>query len=109
MLSSDRIETTKLRVVYDASARPDRASLNDCLYTGLKLNQKICDILIRFHSYRVALTADIEKAFLMVAVRPSDRDALRFLWIECIDKKEPKVVALRFTRVVFGVSSSPFL
>ena len=102
-------ETTKLRVVYDASARSDGASLNDCLYTGPKFNQKIFDILIRFRSYRVALNADIEKAFLMVAVCPIDRDVLRFLWIDGIDKKEPKVVALRFTRVVFGVSSSPFL
>ena len=37
-----------------------------------------------------------------------DRDVLRFLWVKDIDKAEPEVV-LRFLRVVFGLSSSPFL
>ena len=101
--------TTKLRVVYNASARSVGPSLNDCLYTGPKFNQKIFDILIRFRSYRVALTADIEKAFLMISVRPSDRDVLRFLWYDDVQSGEPKIIVLRFTRVVFGVSSSPFL
>ena len=31
------------------------------------------------------------------------------LWIDDIDKAELQVITLRFTRVVFGVSSSPFL
>ena len=102
-------ETTKLRVVYNASARSGGPSLNDCLYTGPKFDQRIFDILIRFRSYRIALTADIEKAFLMVSIRPSDRDALRFLWYDDVEGREPKLIVLRFTRVVFGVSSSPFL
>jgi hypothetical protein len=55
--------TTKLRVMYDASVRPGGPSLNDCLYIGPKFNQKIMDILLRFRSYPIALTADIEKAF----------------------------------------------
>ena len=38
-----------------------------------------------------------------------DRDVLRFLWVDNILKKESQVVALRFTRVEFGVSASPFL
>ena len=61
-------DTTKLRVVYDALARSDRMSLNDCLYVGPKFNQKIFDVLFRFRAYGVALTSDIEKASLMVLV-----------------------------------------
>ena len=34
---------------------------------------------------------------------------MRFLWIDDISKEKPEVVTFRFTRVVFGVSSSPFL
>lgn len=45
----------------------------------------------------------------MVAISEKDRDVLRFLWVDNIAKEESEVVALRFTRVVFGVTSSPFL
>ena len=38
-----------------------------------------------------------------------DRDVLRFLWVDNIEKDFPKLLVLRFTRVVFGVSASPFL
>ena len=102
--------TTKLRIVYDASAKTDgNPSLNECLHVGPKFNQKLLDILIRFRAHRVAVTADIEKAFLMVSVEEKDRDALRFLWVHNVQENPPRVRPLRFTRVVFGVSSSPFL
>ena len=45
----------------------------------------------------------------MVSVCEEDRDALRFLWVDKIDKTPPVPVEMRFTRVVFGVSASPFL
>ena len=101
--------TTKLRIVYDASARSDGPSLNDCLHKGPKFNQLILDLLLRFRSYRVALTADVEKAFLMIAVDDKDRDVLRFIWVDDVNKEDPQLQTYRFTRVVFGVSSSPFL
>lgn len=34
---------------------------------------------------------------------------LRFLWVKNIKQDPPEVYVLRFARVVFGVSSSPFL
>ena len=58
--------TTKLRVVYDASAKSDGVALNDCLYAGPPLAENIFDVLLRFRVNQVALTGDIEKAFLMV-------------------------------------------
>ena len=108
VIRSDK-ETTKLRVVYDASATTDGPVLNDCLYKAPKFRQKIMDIILRFRCYKVALVAGIEKAFLMVSVCPKDRDALRFLWVDNVHEKTPKVQAFHFSRVVFGVSSSPFL
>ena len=73
-------QTTKLHVVYDASAKAGGPSLNECLYTGPKFGQNIMDIILRFRVHNVALTADIEKAFLMVSVSEEDREILRFLW-----------------------------
>ena len=109
VVKQDR-ETTKVRVVYDASAKATGGlSLNQCLHTGPSFNQKILDILLRFRSYPVALMADIEKAFLMVSVTEDDRNSLRFLWVDDITKSEPVIQTYRFSRVVFGVSSSPFL
>ena len=104
-------ETTKLRVVYDASshAEKDLPSLNNCLYAGPPMSPLIYDILLRFRAYRIPLTADLEKAFLNVSVAPADRDYLRFLWISDIDSDEPELRVYKFARVVFGVSSSPFL
>ena len=101
--------TTKLRVVYDASAKTTGPSLNDCLFTGPNFGQSILDILLRFRVHRIALAGDIEKAFLMVSVKPEDRNCLRFLWVRDIADDTPEVIALKFTRVVFGLRASPFL
>lgn len=102
-------QTTKLRIVYDASAKTSGPSLNDCLYTGPAMTQSILDIILRFRSHRVALAGDIEKAFLMVSISEADRNVLRFLWFDNVLCEQPQIIVLRFTRVVFGVSSSPFL
>ena len=54
----------------------------------------------------MALVADIEKEFLSVGIQESDRDALRFLWVDEVMKENPKLVEIRFTRVFFGIISS---
>ena len=102
-------QTTKLRVVYDASAKSTGPSLNECLHIGPKFNQRIFEILVRFRLHVSAFIADIEKAFLMISVDKRDRDALRFLWVKDIHKDPPEIQVLRFTHVTFGVASSPFL
>lgn len=102
-------DTTKIHVVYDASAKTARSSLNECLYVGPPFNQYILDIIIRFRLHSIALAGDIEKAFLMISVAAQDRDVLRFLWVDDPFKETPTIVAMRFRRVVFGVSASLFL
>lgn len=83
--------------------------MNDCVYAGPPLSPLLMDIMMRFRCYQIALVGDIEKAFLMVGVHETDRDALRFLWVKDPFASEPEVEVKRFTRPVFGVSSSPFL
>ena len=103
--------TTKLRVVYDASAKSGKegTSLNDCLHKGPSLTPLLFDILVRFREKRVALIGDIEKAFLNIEVDKEDRDFLRFLWFDDVYDPTSKVVVYRFCRVVFGLNASPFL
>ena len=102
-------KTSKMRIVYDASAKSDGPCLNDCLYSGPSLAENIVDILLRFRCHPTALVGDIEKAFLMINVADVDRDVLRFLWVDNVNKDDPQIVIYRFTRVLFGVTASPFL
>ena len=101
-------ESTKLRIVYDASARAwDGApSLNECLNTGPPLQNQLWSVLIRGRFNPVAITGDIKKAFLQVRIRSEERDALRFHWINTETKE---IETLRFTRALFGLGPSPFL
>ena len=107
----EQAETTKVRVVYDASCkdRTTKTSLNDCLHVGPALNPLMFDILIRFRENPVVLISDIEKAFLNIEVHNEDRDCLRFLWVKDTHAANLEVITYRFKRVVFGVNSSPFL
>ncbi|KAK3716737.1 hypothetical protein QZH41_006308 [Actinostola sp. cb2023] len=101
-------ESTKLRIVYDASARAyDSApSLNECLHAGPPLQNKLWNVLVRGRFNPVALTGDLQKAFLQVRVRESDRDAMRFHWRR---NEQSELETLRFTRALFGLAPSPFL
>ena len=105
---------TKMRIVYDASARvsSESLSLNDCLHTGPNLMQDLTGILLKFRTHRIAFTADIEKAFLQIELNNQDRDATRFLWLKVINKSVNSVdnlEAYRFCCVLFGAAPSPFL
>ena len=99
-------QTTKLRIVYDGSARGlgDHYSLNNCLETGPNCIPKLYNILVQFRWHKIA---NKEKAFLMVGVDPPDREFLRFLWTKDPFKQPYELVHLRFTRLVFGLCPSP--
>ena len=102
-------QTTKVHIVYDGSARSaaNSFSLNDCLMTGPNLIPKLFNILVKFCWNLVALTADIEKAFLLFGIHSSDRDVLRFLWFKESYNPDSEVTHFRFTRLVFGLCPSP--
>lgn len=104
--------TSKLRIVYDASAHAKGAvSLNDCLLAGPNLVPDLAGMLLRFRAAPVPVLADIEKAFLMIGLSPPDREVAKFLWLK--DTRAPltpqNLAIFRFRRVAFGVISSPFI
>ena len=100
--------STKLRVVYDASAKanPNAPSLNECLYSGPALQNKLWDVLVRQRFYPVAIFGDIQKAFLQIRIKEQERDALRFHWRV---SEHSDIETYRFTRALFGLTCSPFL
>ena len=81
------------------------------LHRGPVILEDLCGLLIRFRTHKVALTADIERAFLQVGLQPTDQDVTRFLWLKDPTKPLTKdnLQIYRLTRVPFGVISSPFL
>lgn len=112
--------TTKLRVVFDASAKlRGYNSLNDEIYQGPKCIPDLCGLLLRFRMKKYVLIADLEKAFLQVGLNELDRDTTRFLWLKPDSYKyflkhdgeiEMKDLEIRrFKRMPFGVNASPFL
>ena len=107
MVIRDDKETTKLRIVFHASSKMSgEVSLNECLEIGDTFYTDLLGVLIRFWFNRIALLADIEKAFLQIGIKEEDRDALRFLWVRDVTSEELVTRQMRFTRVCFGVISS---
>ncbi|KAF2888439.1 hypothetical protein ILUMI_17734, partial [Ignelater luminosus] len=82
--------TTRLRPVFDASAKSKNGvSLNQCLETEKEIR----------------VISDIEQEFLQISITPRDRNVLIFLWWN----KNNIIKIYCHTRVVFGVTSSPFI
>lgn len=97
--------TTKIRPIFDASAKgKNGVSLNDCMFTGPNLIPELLPIILRFRKWRFGLTSDITKAFLQIKVHKPDQDVHRFLW-----NVNDQIKTMKFDRVIFGNTSSPFL
>ena len=98
--------TTKTRMVFDASAKPQSisSSVNECMYPGPPLQPLLWDILVRARMSPYLLIGDIEKAFLQIGLSEEDRDAFRFLFN--INGREEQ---FRFARIPFGAEASSFM
>ena len=99
--------TTKIRVVFDASAAYHGLSLNEAMKSGPNLQSDMSEILIRFRRKPIALICDISEMYLQIELAPEDKPFHRFLWRESDDQCEPTIY--EFNRIVFGGTSSPFL
>ena len=92
---------------FDASAPTTSGlSLNDTLAVGPMLHPTLDQILLRFRSYRVALTGDIGKMYREILLAPPDQQYHRFLWRAQLDQA---VKVYCMNRVTFGVASSNYL
>lgn len=99
--------STKLRVVFDASACvPGNPSLNDTLCIGPKLQKDIVVILLNFRIHNFVLTADIKQMYRQILIQPSHRDFQRILWR--FSPREP-VQEYQLNTVTYGISPAPFL
>ena len=72
-----KAETTKVHIVYDTSPRvyPEAPNLNNILYAGPPLQNKLWNVLIQQRAHPNVVTRDISMAFLQARVREDDRIA----------------------------------
>ena len=104
----ENVETTKM-IVYDCSSRANAQtpSFNDCLQTSTPLQPLLFDILLRNRMQKHCVTGDVQKAFLQIRLHEQDRDALWVLWYDSLASRN--IIEYRFTRVIFGATSSPYI
>ncbi|XP_039451742.1 uncharacterized protein LOC120430700 [Culex pipiens pallens] len=100
--------TTKLRVVFDASAKmsPSATSLNDALQIGGNVQNDLFSILLAFRKHPVVFTADISKMYRQIRVASADTSYQRIFW-----RNDPSdfVQVLELTTVTYGTAAAPFL
>ncbi|XP_072948717.1 uncharacterized protein [Epargyreus clarus] len=100
-------ETTKTRVVFDASCKGSNGvSLNDELLLGPLLQEDLRSLLMRWRMHAVCFIADIQKMYRMILLDKEDCDFQRILWRynPCDEVKE-----YRLLTVTFGTASAPYL
>lgn len=99
--------TTKLRVVYDASAKDSNSqSLNDSLLNGPRLQFELLDHLSRFRTFKIAFTADIAKMYRQIEINPNDRKFQLILWRS---NGKGEILTYALNTVTFGTKSAPYL
>lgn len=99
--------TTKLRVVFDGSAKSSTGtSLNDILMVGPTVQQDLFSIICRFRTHPIVITADIEKMYRQIKVNEKHHRLQRILWRT--DNMEP-VKTYELTTVSYGTACAAFL
>ncbi|XP_055589329.1 uncharacterized protein LOC129741616 [Uranotaenia lowii] len=99
--------TTKLRVVFDASALTSNGlSLNDTLLAGPVIQDELRSIVLRCRTKQFLIVADVEKMFRQINVCEEDKALQSILWR--FDPTEP-VDTYELTTVTYGTKPAPFL
>ncbi|XP_055923722.1 uncharacterized protein LOC129954081 [Eupeodes corollae] len=99
--------TTKLRVVFDASAKCDNGvSLNDILYVGPVVQPDLFSLLIKFRSHNYVFTADVTKMYRQIALNEQDRAFHQILWR---DRPDEEIKTYELCTVTYGTASASFL
>lgn len=99
--------TTKLRAVFDASAKTTtNISLNDRLKKGPILQPDLFTILVRFRCFNIVLAADVEKMYRQVWIRKDERSLQKIFWRE---NSSEELCTYILNTVTYGTTSASFL
>ena len=99
--------TTKLRVVFDASAKTTSGkSLNDMLHKGPTVQSELFSILLRFRIYKFVFTADIEKMYRQILIHDEDTAYQLIVWRS---NENDDFQYYKLKTVTYGTTSAPYL
>ncbi|XP_062704653.1 uncharacterized protein LOC134286958 [Aedes albopictus] len=99
--------TTKVRVVFDGSARTDSGySLNDALLKGPIIQDELLTLLLRFRKHHIALVGDVEKMYRQIRLHPDDTSLQRIFWRFSTDHP---ISEYELLTVTYGLTPSSFL
>ncbi|KAJ0169458.1 hypothetical protein K1T71_015045 [Dendrolimus kikuchii] len=100
-------ETTKTRVVFDASCKgTNNISLNDELCVGPILQEDLRHLLMRWRMKCIGFIADIQKMYRQIIVTKNDSEYQRIIWRE---NETDALQEYRLLRVTFGTAPAPYL
>lgn len=100
-------DVEKIRVVFDGSVKTSTGvSLNDCLYSGPRLQNNITKIIINFRLPLIVFCTDVKMMFRQSWVNPADRKYQLILWRA--SPSEP-IQVFALTTTTYGLKSSPFI
>ncbi|XP_076660720.1 uncharacterized protein LOC143364103 [Halictus rubicundus] len=103
----DSSTTTKLRVVFDGSAKSTTGiSRNDAELVGPIVQDELFSILLRFRKFKIVLSADIAKMYRQVLVRKEDRRYQLILWRF---REEDNIDTYSLNTVTYGTASASYL
>ncbi|GFX67808.1 uncharacterized protein TNCV_1565091 [Trichonephila clavipes] len=99
--------TIKGRVVFNASSPTDNGlSLNGIQLNGGVIQDDLYAQMIRFRTFRYALTADIKKMYRMILIDSEQRCLQQILWK---DSKHDRVKTYELQTGTYGMTSAPYL
>ncbi|GFS96121.1 uncharacterized protein TNCV_2709911 [Trichonephila clavipes] len=75
----DSSTNTKLRVVFDASAKSTSVYSLDLLMVGPRVQRDVYRILLCFRTFQIAVCADFEKMFRQIRILSEDTNSQRIL------------------------------
>ncbi|XP_073949686.1 uncharacterized protein [Choristoneura fumiferana] len=99
--------TTKLRVVFDASAvTKSGVSLNAIQMVGPTVQDDLISILLRFRQHKYVISGDIEKMYRQILISPEQRRLQQILW-----RFNPtdRLQCYNLNTVTYGTASAPYL
>lgn len=98
--------TTKVRVVFNASARSSTGySLNDIMYKGPNIQKDLQSLILRWRQFKYAFTSDVEKMYRMIMVHEDDQNYQKIIWRD----HNQRIQSFKLTTLSYGTKPAGFL